>query len=157
MKKYLIIIFSDLDGTILHRSNFKFDKIKKYIKKLISRKIILVPNTSKTELEIKDFMKELGIKLPFICENGSAIYNLNLINPKLPKKIILSRNIGNIFKTYNKISSNLRKKIIDVRKIDQKEQVEIFGLPKNKLNAALERKFTIPIKFIGNTHEKKKN
>ena len=24
--------------------------------------------------------KELGIKLPFICENGSAIYNLNLIN-----------------------------------------------------------------------------
>ena len=52
----------------------------KYIKKLISHKIILVPNTSKTELEIKDFMKELGIKLPFICENGSAIYNLNLIN-----------------------------------------------------------------------------
>ena len=156
MKKYLIIIFSDLDGTILHRSNFKFDKIKKYIKKLISRKIILVPNTSKTELEIKDFMKELGIKLPFICENGSAIYNLNLINPKLPKKIILSRNIRNIFKIYKQISSNLRKKIIDVRKIDQKEQVEIFGLPKNKLNAALERKFTIPIKFIGNTHEKKK-
>ena len=100
-------------------------------------------------------MKELGIRLPFICENGSAIYNLNLINPKLPKKIILSRNIGNIFKTYNKISSNLRKKIIDVRKIDQKEQIEIFGLPKNKLNAALKRKFTIPIKFIGNTHEKK--
>ena len=59
---------------------------QKYIKKLISRKIILVPNTSKTELEIKDFMKELGIRLPFICENGSAIYNLNLINPKLPKK-----------------------------------------------------------------------
>ena len=114
--------------------------------------MILVPNTSKTELEVKDFIKELGIKLPFICENGSAIYNLNLINPKLPKKIILSRNIGNIFKIYNKISSNLRKKIIDVRKIDQKEQVEIFGLPKNKLNAALERKFTIPIKFIGNTH-----
>ena len=39
MKKYLIIIFSDLDGTILHRSNFKFDKIKKmkysaYMKKM---------------------------------------------------------------------------------------------------------------------------
>ena len=61
-----------------------------------------------------------------------------------------------IFKTYNKISSNIRKKVIDVRKIDQKKQIEIFGLPKNKLNAALKRKFTIPIKFIGNTHEKKK-
>ena len=33
---------------------------------------------------IRFFMKELGIELPFICENGSAIYNLNLINPKLP-------------------------------------------------------------------------
>ena len=42
-----------------------------------------------------------------------------------------------------------------MRKIDQKKQIEIFGLPKNKLNAALKRKFTIPIKFIGNTHEKK--
>ena len=148
MKKYLIIIFSDLDGTILHRSNFKFDKIKKYIKKLIYRKMILVPNTSKTELEVKDFIKELGIKLPFICENGSAIYNLNLINPKLPKKIILSRNIGNIFKIYNKISSNLRKKIIDVRKIDQKKKIEIFGLPRNKLNAELKRKLKIMISHI---------
>ena len=58
---------------------------------------------------------------------GLEVYKSNLINPKLRKKIILSRNIGNIFKTYNKISSNLRKKIIDVRKIDQKEQIEIIN------------------------------
>ena len=85
VKKNLIIIFSDLDGTILHKRNFKFDKIKKYIKKLISHKIILIPNTSKTELEIKDFIKELGIKLPFICENGSAIYNKNNTQQKYKK------------------------------------------------------------------------
>ena len=156
MKKNLIIIFSDLDGTILHKRNFKFDKIKKYIKKLISHKIILVPNTSKTELEIKDFMKELGIKLPFICENGSAIYNLNLINSKLPKKIILSRNIKNILEIFNEIPYKFRKKIVDLRKIDKKKQLKIFGLPENKLNAALKRKFTIPIKFNGNINEKRK-
>ena len=156
MKKNFIIIFSDLDGTLLHKKNFKFDQIKNYLKKLISNKIILVPNTSKTEFEIKDFIKELGIKLPFICENGSAIYNLNLINSKLPKKIILSKNIKDILEILNKIPYKFREKIIDLRKLNKKKQLEIFGLPKNKLQAALKRKFTIPIKFNGNINEKKK-
>ena len=31
-KKFSLIIFTDLDGSLLHRDNFKFDQIKDFIK-----------------------------------------------------------------------------------------------------------------------------
>ena len=54
-------------------------------KKLISKGIFIIPNTSKTEKEILQFNYELGSHLPFISENGSSIHGLNLINNKLIK------------------------------------------------------------------------
>ena len=68
-----ILIFTDLDGSLLHRDTFKFDKIKDYIKELLSKGIFIIPNTSKTEKEILEFNNELGSSLPYICENGAAI------------------------------------------------------------------------------------
>ena len=56
-KKFSLIIFTDLDGSLLHRDTFKFDKIKDYIKSLINEGIIIIPNTSKTEKEIEEFIK----------------------------------------------------------------------------------------------------
>ena len=78
-KNYKILIFTDLDGSLLHRDTFKFDEIKDYLKQLISKGIFIIPNTSKTEKEILEFNNELGSSLPYISENGSAI-NLSLIH-----------------------------------------------------------------------------
>ena len=97
-KKFSLIIFTDLE--LLHRDNFKFDEIKDYIKN-IDNEIIIIPNTSKTEKEIEEFIKELGSDLPFISENGSSISGLNLINPNFPKKIILSRNKEELIKIFD--------------------------------------------------------
>jgi len=53
MKKIIkILIFTDLDGSLFHRDNFKFDEIKDYLKQLLSEGIFIIPNTSKTEKEI---------------------------------------------------------------------------------------------------------
>ena len=90
-KKFSIIIFTDLDGSLLHRDNFKFDEIKDYVINLINQGIIIIPNTSKTEKEIEEFITELGSDLPYISENGSSIHGLNLINSNFPNKIVLSR------------------------------------------------------------------
>ena len=90
-KKFSLIIFTDLDGSLLHRDNFKFDVIKDYIKSLIDEGIIIIPNTSKTEKEIEAFINELGSNLPFIFKNGSLTHRLNLINTNFPNKIILGR------------------------------------------------------------------
>ena len=86
-----VLIFTDLDGSLLDRDTFKFDKISKYIKDLISKGIFIIPNSSKTKVEIEKFNNDLDEDLPFVVENGAAIYNLNLINSSFPEKISLSR------------------------------------------------------------------
>ena len=82
-KKFTVVIFTDLDGSLLHRDTFKFDTIKDYIKSLVSKGVIIIPNSSKTEKEIEKFNEELGVNLPFISENGSSIHGLNLITSSL--------------------------------------------------------------------------
>ena len=90
-KTFKVLIFTDLDGSLLHRETFKFDEIKDYLRTLISKGIYIIPNTSKTEKEILEFNYDLGSSLPFISENGSSIIGLNLLNKDLPQELILSR------------------------------------------------------------------
>ena len=156
MKKiYKILIFTDLDATLLHRDTFKFDEIKDYLKQLISKGIFIIPNTSKTEKEILEFNNELGSSLPYICENGAAIKGLELLNSNLPKELILSREKDNLIKIFEKsVPINLQNKCKWLSDMDKKKQSSIFGLEGEKLKMALDRKYTIPFIFDGIKSEK---
>ena len=89
-----IFIFTDLDGSLLHRDTFDFDIIKDFIIECHKSRIVIVPNSSKTKKEIEVFLDELGLKLPFIVENGSAIYGLNLLGEHYLKlKYLVNRKI----------------------------------------------------------------
>ena len=141
----------------MHRDTFKFDEIKDYIKSLINKGITIIPNTSKTNAELDNFIKELGFNIPFITENGSAIHGLNLINKNLPDEIILGREKELILKIFQKEApENLRGKCKFITKMEKNIQVKILGLTHNKLKNALTRKYSIPILFKGN-YEQKKN
>ena len=156
-KKFSLIIFTDLDGSLLHRDNFKFDEIKDYIKNLIDNGVIIIPNTSKTEKEIEEFIKELGKELPFISENGSSIHGLNLINTNFPNKIILSRDKEELIKIFeSKVPDNLKAKCKFISEMNSRQQNNIFGLQGNNLKNALNRKYTIPFLFEGDNLEKNK-
>ncbi len=158
MKKiFSIVIFTDLDGSLLHRETFKFDQIKEYIKSLIDKGIIIIPNTSKTDKEIEKFNKELGVELPYISENGSLIHGLNLINTNFPNKIVLSRSKEELLKIFNnKVSEKLRNKCIQILNINKKEQEKILGQKDEKLKDALDRKYTLPFLFKGDKKDKNK-
>ena len=152
-----VLIFTDLDGSLLHRDTFKFDKIKDYLKKLLSKGIFIIPNTSKTEKEILEFNNELGSNLPYISENGAAINGLDLLNSNLPKELILSRDKNNLINIFKKtVPENLQNKCKWLSEMDKKKQSLIFGLEDEKLKMALDRKYTIPFIFEGNKNEKNK-
>ena len=154
-KNYKILIFTDLDGSLLHRDTFKFDEIKDYLKILLSQGIFIIPNTSKTEKEILEFNNELGSDLPYISENGAAINGLNLLNSNLPKELILSREKDNLIKIFeNSMPVNLQNKCKWLSEMDKNKQSLIFGLGDEKLKMALDRKYTIPFLFEGNKSEK---
>ena len=154
-KNYKILIFTDLDGSLLHRDTFKFDEIKDYLKILLSQGIFIIPNTSKTEKEILEFNNELGSDLPYISENGAAINGLNLLNSNLPKELILSREKDSLIKIFEKsVPVNLQNKCKWLSEMDKKKQSLIFGLEDDKLKMALDRKYTIPFLFEGNKSER---
>jgi len=68
------LIFTDLDGTFLNHNDYSFNNAKPALKKILSENIPLVSTTSKTKIEIETLQKRVGIKEPFIVENGAAIY-----------------------------------------------------------------------------------
>ena len=121
-KKFTVVIFTDLDGSLLHRDTFKFDTIKDYIKSLVSKGIIIIPNSSKTEKEIKKFNEELEENLPFISENGSSIHGLNLITSNFPDKLVLSREKEELIKIFeNKVPEKLKEKCFQILRMSKKE------------------------------------
>ena len=150
-----ILIFTDLDGTLLDRDNFKFDKVINYIRELIQKDIYIIPNSSKTFKEINNFNRELDEDLPFIVENGAAIYKLNLINSSFPEKICLSRETSEISKIFEKkVSIKFRSKCRFINKLSIDKQEKILGLSKQKIKFALNREYTIPLLFDGSKNEK---
>ena len=156
-KKFTVVIFTDLDGSLLHRDTFQFDTIKDYIKSLVNKGVIIIPNSSKTEWEIEKFNKELGVNLPFISENGSSIHGLNLITSNFPNKLILSREKEELFKIFeNKVPEKLKEKCFQVLKMSKKDQEHIFGQKDGRLKDALNRKYTLPFLFKGDKNEKNK-
>ena len=150
-----ILIFTDLDGTLLNRDTFKFDGIKTFLNELITKNIIIIPNSSKTEQEIIEFNNEANFKFPFISENGSIIHNLNFLSDEFPDKIVLAKNIYEIQNIFDKnIDQDLKSKCKVISNLTTSEQIQIFGLPENKLKNVFKRTCTIPIKFVGNNEEK---
>ena len=154
-KKFTVVIFTDLDGSLLHRDTFKFDTIKDYIKSLVSKGVIIIPNSSKTEKEIEKFNEELGVNLPYISENGSSIHGLNLITSNFPDKLVLSREKEELLKIYeNKVPEKLKEKCFQISKMSKKEKENILGQKDEKLKDALNRKYTLPFLFKGDKNEK---
>jgi mannosyl-3-phosphoglycerate phosphatase len=69
-----IVIFTDLDGTLLDHESYEWGEAKPAIDlcKKLSVPIVLV--SSKTRAEMNIVRKKLGISFPFISENGGGIF-----------------------------------------------------------------------------------
>ncbi len=68
------IIFTDLDGTLLHPETYSFTEALPALNLIRSRGIPLVLCSSKTKAEIEVCRRRLQNNDPFIVENGGAIY-----------------------------------------------------------------------------------
>ncbi|MHC1636296.1 MAG: mannosyl-3-phosphoglycerate phosphatase [Candidatus Methanospirareceae archaeon] len=69
----MIVVFTDLDGTLLD-ANYSYEEAKPAIELLRCHNIPIVFCSSKTAAEIEVYRSEIGIKDPFISENGAAIF-----------------------------------------------------------------------------------
>ena len=68
------VIFTDLDGTLLHPANYSYSEALVALRRVQTNEIPLIFCSSKTRAEQENLRQELGINHPFVTENGSAIY-----------------------------------------------------------------------------------
>ena len=71
MKK--ILLFTDLDGTLLDEATYSAHVSQPALKKLQEWDVSVIFCSSKTRAEQVLLQKELDIRAPFIAENGSVI------------------------------------------------------------------------------------
>jgi len=69
-----IILFTDLDGTLLDEKSYSAYLSLPALRKLQAWDITIVFCSSKTRVEQETLQKELAVQGPFIVENGSAIF-----------------------------------------------------------------------------------
>lgn len=80
----MLVVFTDLDGTLLDRATYSFQDASPALNRLQERHIPVVLVTSKTFGEIELWRKRLGNSCPFVSENGAAVFSSEG-NPPLPR------------------------------------------------------------------------
>lgn len=68
------IVFTDLDGTLLNGETYAYQAALPTLAKLTALGIPVVPVTSKTRQEVAQLRQDVGLRDPFVVENGSAVY-----------------------------------------------------------------------------------
>lgn len=117
LTKQPILIFTDLDGTLLDHQTYRYGDAVKALNELEKRQIPIIISSSKTLAEIIPLRKELRNDHPFIAENGSVIgiptgYFPLLINDPVDQKKISNLMIdcpGGDRNSLLKILSRIRK------------------------------------------------
>lgn len=89
--KQNIIIFTDLDGTLLDHNSYDFSEALEMLSYIKNHNIPLILTTSKTKIEVLQLQNKLDISYPFIVENGAGIFipindtnNFDVINLGIP-------------------------------------------------------------------------
>ena len=73
-KRERILIFTDLDGTLLDSQDYSFDEALPALERVRQRRIPLILCSSKTRAEIELYQTRLKIDEPFVSENGGALF-----------------------------------------------------------------------------------
>ena len=69
-----LVIFTDLDGTLLDKKTYKWNKALPAIKLCKENNIPIVIVSSKTRAEIECIHKDIALSDPFVSENGGGIF-----------------------------------------------------------------------------------
>ncbi len=147
MKPSKIIIFTDLDGSLLDHDTYSFEGAIKTLKKIKKRDIPLILTSSKTRFEIEKITKKLNLETPFIVENGAAIFFPEKYKNILPKDV---KKVDNYFvivlgKEYEEILSFKKDQgLKGFSDLSEKEIASLTNLSLEDACLAKKREFSEP-------------
>jgi mannosyl-3-phosphoglycerate phosphatase len=145
------LIFTDLDGTFLNHDDYSFEPGREALLKIKEKNIPLIFTTSKTKSEVIKLQNKVGIKEPFIIENGAALFipknyqNLNLDHLddfEDYKILVFGKKYDQILSFYNKYKDDFGLKGFSDLSLD--EVCNLTGLEEEQALLSLKRDFTEP-------------
>ncbi|RJQ22601.1 MAG: HAD-IIB family hydrolase [Nitrospiraceae bacterium] len=160
-----LIIFTDLDGTLLDYDTYSFEKALPALQLIREKHIPLVICSSKTRIEIEHYRKKLGNSHPFISENGGGIFiPKNYFNLRVESLEFREEQedtytvirLGARYDDLRKAMEQLRSEGFNVRGFGDmtvKEISDVSGLSIAEAAMAKERDFDEPFFFDGENHE----
>lgn len=159
-----VLIFSDLDGTLLDHFTYQFDSAKQTIAQLNSAGIAIILNTSKTCVETLTIRKELAVTSPFIVENGAAVFIPKATFATAPEDTVSHEDYW--LKEFSSPRAYYLD-LLDSHTDDFKNQYQHFsgmsieqlseltGLTLSQATQAKARKYGEPVHWLGDEHSKK--
>jgi mannosyl-3-phosphoglycerate phosphatase len=160
-----VLVFTDLDGTLLDHYTYSFTSALPMLHKLVSIDIPVILNTSKTYAELIELRQQIGLESPFIVENGAAIYIPHLYFKTQPLDTT-SKN-GYWVKEFSKprkhwlsVLETLRGSFADefthFSNMSNEEIIAATGLSPKQANLAATREYGEPILWMGSESSKSK-
>lgn len=158
----MLIVFTDLDGTLLDHFSYSWAAAIPALRKLQSKKIPLIMASSKTQQEMQFYASELGVENdPFIVENGSALYYPSgYFGPEesgLQKTgiqcTVFGRPFDEIVEFLNGLEATYNCTISGFHNASVKEIRKETGLDEMAINRAKHRQFSVPVFYRGNVQE----
>ena len=136
-----LIIFTDLDGTLLDRDTYSWEPARLALKRCRQSRVPVVAVTSKTLAETRVLSEKIGLDSHFIFENGGGIFLED--GRYLPLGV-----------PYEKLRHNFsmlaaRFPLRGMGDMRISELVEITGLTEEEALLAKERLFSEPFLYVG--------
>lgn len=147
-----LLVFTDLDGTLLDHYSYDFSAASDALSSLKTLGIPCVLNTSKTYAELLELRQALQHKDPFIVENGAAVYlpaNLNFTSDDslISHGDFLVKPFGPEREQLIALSKEMKSRFdfISYYELSTEQLVEHTGLDSHTAELSLRREFTEPL------------
>jgi mannosyl-3-phosphoglycerate phosphatase len=156
-----LIIFTDLDGTLLDDRDYRWTAAQPALRALARAHCPLVIVTSKTRAEVEPILLAFGRREPFAVENGGAVYIPAGYLPFIPEGAVLER--GGWYKVIlgtprprllKKLNIAARRAEVQIRSFSEmtsREVAERTGLALDDARRALRRQYDEPFVILNET------
>ncbi|ULA60911.1 MAG: hypothetical protein LZF60_270239 [Nitrospira sp.] len=153
-----ILIFSDLDGSLLDTTTYSYEHASDALAAIAHRGAPLILVSSKTRAEMEPLRGCLGNHHPFIVENGGAIYIPNGTFP-FPLEGSLSRDAYQVFQlgipyatlraALKAIRQEMGWRLRGFGDLTLAEVVQLTGMPAGEAQLAMQREYDEPFVMDG--------
>ena len=157
-KKPQLVIFTDLDGSLLDHHSYSYDAAREALGIIQSEGIPLIVCSSKTRAEIEVWRKKLQNRDPFISENGGAIFfppgmmipdSYRALERGSGLVVELGIHYPKLLEKYQRLKRVFGEKIRGFSEMGVEEIMVLTGLSREDAEFARRREYTEPFVFSG--------